>query len=72
MGRLCKKGKRMTQEKSWLAKLDTWRRCDKGTKAGRIMPINGLSDPHKIACFYAYYTKVYIRGYSPGWAPFFG
>jgi len=25
-------GKRMTQEKSWLAKLDTWRRCDKGTK----------------------------------------
>jgi len=32
LGRLCKKGKRMTQEKSWLAKLDTWRRCDKGTK----------------------------------------
>jgi hypothetical protein len=32
LGRLCKKAKRMTQEKSCLAKLDTWRRCDTGTK----------------------------------------
>jgi len=39
------KNKCVTQEKSWLAKLDTWKQCG---KVGS-MPINRLSDPQKIS-----------------------